>query len=178
MICYRFFFAFLKFWSYHIMLSFMLFSTMFSSILTEPEEQHWTCSSSDATIAYTYCDDIKFPILVRPDPCISLKGTEGFLHIFYIPRRDLKQLYFNLYISVNSMNLPKRKEVICRGANDEYSFCRALKGETVNTTIPFSFRGILFLKGRYRCVAEAIAGHTEEKLFCLNFTITHHPRLN
>ncbi|KAG3274007.1 lymphocyte antigen 96 [Ictidomys tridecemlineatus] len=117
------------------MLSFMLFSTMFSSILTEPEEQHWTCSSSDATIAYTYCDDIKFPILVRPDPCISLKGTEGFLHIFYIPK-------------------------------------------TVNTTIPFSFRGILFLKGRYRCVAEAIAGHTEEKLFCLNFTITHHPRLN
>nr|XP_027803130.1 lymphocyte antigen 96 isoform X1 [Marmota flaviventris] len=160
------------------MFSFMLFSTMFSSILTEPEEQHWTCSSSDATIAYTYCDDIKFPILVRPEPCISLKGTEGFLHIFYIPRRDLKQLYFNLYISVNSMNLPKRKEVICRGANDEYSFCRALKGETVNTTIPFSFRGILFLKGRYRCVAEAIAGHTEEKLFCLNFTITYHPRLN
>uniref|UniRef100_A0A8D2CKQ9 Lymphocyte antigen 96 n=1 Tax=Sciurus vulgaris TaxID=55149 RepID=A0A8D2CKQ9_SCIVU len=126
------------------MLSFMLFSTLFSSILTEPEEQHWSCNSSDATMEYTYCG------------------------------RDLKQLYFNLYTSVNSMNLPKRKEVICKGSNDEYSICRALKGETVNTTIPFSFKGIRFLKGQYRCIAEAIAGHTEEKLFCLNFTITHH----
>lgn len=26
------------------------------------------------------------------------------------------------------MNLPMRKEVICRGSDDVYSFCRALKG--------------------------------------------------
>lgn len=26
------------------------------------------------------------------------------------------------------MELPKRKQVICRGYDDEYSFCRALKG--------------------------------------------------
>nr|XP_040124033.1 lymphocyte antigen 96 [Ictidomys tridecemlineatus] len=158
------------------MLSFMLFSTMFSSILTEPEEQHWTCSSSDATIAYTYCDDIKFPILVRPDPCISLKGTEGFLHIFYIPS---KYIYFFVSVdqlpvlSMKGCSIQLKKE---RSPNNDV-FC-IMFAETVNTTIPFSFRGILFLKGRYRCVAEAIAGHTEEKLFCLNFTITHHPRLN
>ncbi|XP_010620715.1 lymphocyte antigen 96 [Fukomys damarensis] len=123
------------------MLPFMLFSTLFSPIFTEPEEPRWICSSSDANISYTYCG------------------------------RDLKKLYFNLHISMRSMKLPIRKEVICRGYDDKYSFCRALKGETVNATVSFSFKGILFAKGRYSCVAEAITGDTDERLFCLNFTI-------
>ncbi|XP_005638109.1 lymphocyte antigen 96 isoform X3 [Canis lupus baileyi] len=130
------------------MFPFMLFSTLFSSIFTEPGEQYWICNSSDASVWYTYCG------------------------------RDIKKLYFNLYISFNSMNLPMRKEVICRGSDDVYSFCRALKGETVDTRIPFSFRGIRFSKGQYNCVAEAISGDTEEKLFCLNFTVIHHPDFN
>ncbi|XP_037006858.1 lymphocyte antigen 96 isoform X2 [Artibeus jamaicensis] len=126
----------------------MLFSTLFSSTFTEPEEQHWICNSSDASVWYTYCG------------------------------RDIKKLYFNLYLSFNTLVFPMRKEVICRGSDDEYSFCRALKGETVNTSVPFSFKGILFSKGRYIFVVEAITGNTEEMLFCLNFTIIHHPDIN
>nr|XP_045000253.1 lymphocyte antigen 96 [Jaculus jaculus] len=160
------------------MLAFFLFSTLLSFVLTEHEEQLWSCKSSDATISYTYCDNIKFPISLHTEPCISLKGTNGFLHISYIPRRDLKKLYFNLFIKINSMELPKRKEVICRGSDDDYSICRALKGETVNTSISFSFKGIRFPKGQYRCIAEAIAGDIEEKLFCLNFTIVYRPNFN
>ncbi|XP_045042009.1 lymphocyte antigen 96 isoform X2 [Desmodus rotundus] len=126
----------------------MLFSTLFSSTFTEPGEQYWICNSSDSSVWYSYCG------------------------------RDIKKLYFNLYLSFNTLEFPMRKEVICRGSDDEYSFCRALKGETVNTSVPFSFKGILFSKGRYRCVVEAIAGNTEEMLFCLNFTIIHHPDIN
>ncbi|XP_054216212.1 lymphocyte antigen 96 isoform X2 [Homo sapiens] len=128
------------------MLPFLFFSTLFSSIFTEAQKQYWVCNSSDASISYTYCDKMQYPISINVNPCIELKGSKGLLHIFYIPRRDLKQLYFNLYITVNTMNLPKRKEVICRGSDDDYSFCRALKGETVNTTISFSFKGIKFSK--------------------------------
>ncbi|EHB04643.1 Lymphocyte antigen 96 [Heterocephalus glaber] len=160
------------------MLPFMLFSTLFSPIFTEPEEPLWICSSSDANISYTYCDNKKFPISINIIPCLTLKGSSGSLHIFFIPRRDLKKLYFNLHISFHSMKLPMRKEVICRGYDDEYSFCRALKGESVNATIAFSFKGIRFAKGRYNCVAEAITGDIEERLFCLNFTIEHLPHLN
>lgn len=47
---------------------------------------------------------------------------------FSFSGRDIKKLYFNLYLSFNSMNFPVRKEVICHGSDDEYSFCRALKG--------------------------------------------------
>ncbi|XP_038297344.1 lymphocyte antigen 96 isoform X2 [Canis lupus familiaris] len=136
------------------MFPFMLFSTLFSSIFTEPGEQYWICNSSDASVWYTYCDYMKAPISIDLNPCIAMKGSKGYLHLYYIPK------------------------VICRGSDDVYSFCRALKGETVDTRIPFSFRGIRFSKGQYNCVAEAISGDTEEKLFCLNFTIIHHPDFN
>ncbi|XP_049709655.1 lymphocyte antigen 96 isoform X6 [Elephas maximus indicus] len=118
-------------------------------------------------------DNLKYPILLNLTPCITLKASKGHLHVYYVPRRDIKKLYFNLYISFNSISLPKRKEVVCRGSEDDYSFCRALKGETVTATIPFSFKGIKFSKGQYRCVAEAMTGSPEEMLFCLNFTLIH-----
>ncbi|CAK6438746.1 unnamed protein product [Pipistrellus nathusii] len=160
------------------MFPFMLLSTLFPSTLPEPGKQYWVCNSSDVSLWYTYCDNVNYPISVRSEPCVELKGSRGHLLISYIPRRDMKNLYFNLYLSFNTMNFPMRKQVICRGSDDDYSFCRALKGETVNTSVPFSFRGILFSKGKYRCVVEAIAGNTEEMLFCLNFTIIHHSAFN
>ncbi|KAF6323459.1 lymphocyte antigen 96 [Rhinolophus ferrumequinum] len=160
------------------MFPFMLFSTLFSSIFTDPGEQHWVCNSSDVSVWYTYCDNMKIPISINVTPCLEVKGSKGYLHISYIPRRDTEDLYFNLYLSFNSLNFPMRKEFVCRGSDAYYSFCRTLKGETVNTSIPFSFKGILFSKGLYRCVVEAITGNTEEMLFCLNFTIIHHPNFN
>lgn len=47
---------------------------------------------------------------------------------FSFSGRDIKKLYFNLYVSFNSMNFPLRTEVVCHGSDDVYSFCRALKG--------------------------------------------------
>ncbi|XP_039094342.1 lymphocyte antigen 96 isoform X1 [Hyaena hyaena] len=160
------------------MFPFILFSILFSSIFTEPGERQWICNSSDSSVWYSYCDKMKIPISIDIEPCIIMKGSRGYLHVSFIPRRDIRKLYFNLYLSINAMELPMRKEVICRGADDVYSFCRALKGETVNTTVGFSFKGIRFSKGEYRCVAEAISGNTEEMLFCLNFTILYNPNLH
>ncbi|XP_021798140.1 lymphocyte antigen 96 isoform X2 [Papio anubis] len=91
---------------------------------------------------------MQYPISINVNPCIKLKGSRGLLHIFYIPRRDVKQLYFNLYITVNSMTLPKRKEVICRGSDDDYSFCRALKGGS----------GYLKLNGRISLLRKSLWG--------------------
>ncbi|XP_063113534.1 lymphocyte antigen 96 isoform X3 [Cavia porcellus] len=110
------------------MLPFVLFSTLFSPVFTEPKDHYWICNSSDANISYTYCDNKKLPISISLTPCLELKGSSGFLNIYHIPRRDLRKLYFNLDVSFKSMSLPKRKEVICRGYDDKYSFCRTLKG--------------------------------------------------
>lgn len=110
------------------MLPFILFLMLLSPIFIESEKQQWICNSSDAIISYSYCDHMKFPISISSEPCIRLKGTNGFVHVEFIPRGNLKNLYFNLFINVNSIELPKRKEVVCHGYDDDYSFCRALKG--------------------------------------------------
>ncbi|XP_007525858.1 lymphocyte antigen 96 isoform X2 [Erinaceus europaeus] len=130
------------------MFPFMIFPTLFSFVFTKPGEQQWICNSSDLSILYSNCG------------------------------RDIKQLYFNLHLSIKSLDFPKRREVICRGSDDDYSFCKAVKGETVNTTISFSYDQIRFPKGTYRFIAEAVTGSTEETLFCLNFTLIHHPDSN
>ncbi|KAK7819559.1 hypothetical protein U0070_002663 [Myodes glareolus] len=159
------FLACVKCWRYHIMLPFILFSTLLPPTFAESEQQ-WFCNSSDATVSYSYCDNMKFPISITSEPCVTLKGSSGFVYINFIPRRDLKKLYFNLSIHVNSVKLPAREETICHGYDDNYSFCRALKGETVNT------------RGRYSCIAEAIVGDDQERLFCLNFTVIHRHNVN
>ncbi|XP_030715399.1 lymphocyte antigen 96 isoform X1 [Orcinus orca] len=110
------------------MFPFMLFSALFSSTFTEPGEKRWICNSSDTSVWYSYCDNLKFPISINAEPCITLKGGRGNLYLYYIPRRDIKSLYFNIYVSFKSVNFPVRKQVICRGSDDDYSFCRALKG--------------------------------------------------
>ncbi|KAM7075506.1 lymphocyte antigen 96 isoform 1-T3 [Molossus nigricans] len=156
----------------------MLFSTLFSSTFTEPREQHLVCNSSDVSISFTYCGNMKYPISIKTEPCIQPKGSKGYLYISYIPRRDMKKLYFNLYITLNTHNLPMRKEVLCRGSDDDYSFCRTLKGETMDIKVSFSFKGMLIPKGQHRCVVEAFTGDPEKMLFCLNFTIIHHPNFN
>uniref|UniRef100_A0AC11BQU5 Lymphocyte antigen 96 n=1 Tax=Ovis aries TaxID=9940 RepID=A0AC11BQU5_SHEEP len=117
------------------MFPFVLFSALFSSIFTEPREKRWVCNSSDATVWYDYCDNLKFPISIRSEPCITLKGSRGILYLYYIPRRDIRSLYFNIYLSTKHMNFPLRKEVICRGYDDDFSFCRALKGEYIKKTL-------------------------------------------
>ncbi|EDM11490.1 lymphocyte antigen 96, isoform CRA_a [Rattus norvegicus] len=74
---------------------------------------------------------MKIPISISSEPCIRLKGTNGFVHVEFIPRGNLKNLYFNLFININSIELPKRKEIVCHGYDDDYSFCRALKGDMI-----------------------------------------------
>uniref|UniRef100_A0A452S1B3 Lymphocyte antigen 96 n=1 Tax=Ursus americanus TaxID=9643 RepID=A0A452S1B3_URSAM len=69
------------------MFTFMLFSTLFSSIFTAPGEQHWICNSSDSSVWYSYCDNMKVPISIDPKPCITLKGSRGYLHLSYVPRK-------------------------------------------------------------------------------------------
>uniref|UniRef100_A0A8C2MJT4 Lymphocyte antigen 96 n=1 Tax=Cricetulus griseus TaxID=10029 RepID=A0A8C2MJT4_CRIGR len=131
------------------MLPFILFSTLLPLIFTESEQQLWFCNSSDATFSYSYCDSMKFPFSITAEPCITLKGTNGFLHIKFIPI---------LLTSEPSHQSPN------------FHFCNQLKGSRNSPS------KILFQI--YLCVAEAIVGDNEEKLFCLNFTIIHHPNVN
>ncbi|XP_044521767.1 lymphocyte antigen 96 isoform X2 [Gracilinanus agilis] len=111
------------------MLQIMFFSTLFTFTFSESVKNEWTCNSQEAEITYSSCD-VKKPIpTVNINPCLSWKKTKGNLSFYYVPRKDMKELYFNVRMeSISTIAIPKRKEVICRGIDDDYSFCRVLKG--------------------------------------------------
>ncbi|XP_043832693.1 transmembrane protein 70, mitochondrial isoform X2 [Dromiciops gliroides] len=124
-------------------------------------------------MARTVFDDKKPIPKVDVTTCLSWKHTKGYLSIYYVPRRDMKDLYFNIHVEFkSSILMPLRKEVLCRGIDSDYSFCSVLKGETINTTVPFSFSLLKFPKGFYIFIAEAFTGSMEDSLFCCNITLT------
>ncbi|XP_007487014.1 lymphocyte antigen 96 [Monodelphis domestica] len=154
------------------MLQIVFFSILFTFTFTESMKNDWTCNSQDAEITYSSCDAKKPIPIININPCLSWRKTRGNLSFYYVPRKDMKELYFNVHMELRSaIIVPKRKEVICRGVDDKYSFCRVLKGETINTTVPFSYSSLKFPKGLYIFIAEAFSGSTEDSMFCCNITL-------
>uniref|UniRef100_A0A7N4NU11 Lymphocyte antigen 96 n=1 Tax=Sarcophilus harrisii TaxID=9305 RepID=A0A7N4NU11_SARHA len=130
------------------MLLIMFFSTLFTFTFIESVKNRWTCRTQDTEISYSSCDDKKPIPTINVRPCLSWNYTKGNLSLYYVPRRDLKDLYFNIHAEFkSSVILPHRKEIICHGADGDYSFCNILKGETLNATVYFSFSLLKFLKG-------------------------------
>ncbi|XP_074135000.1 lymphocyte antigen 96 [Sminthopsis crassicaudata] len=154
------------------MLLIMFFSTLFTFTFIESVKNRWTCRSQDTEISYSSCDDKKPIPTINIRPCLSLKQTKGNLSLYYVPRRDMRDLYFNIHAEFkSSIILPHRKEILCHGTDGDYSFCNILKGETLNTTVYFSFSMLKFLKGFYHFIAEAFSAGVEDSLFCCNITL-------
>ncbi|XP_051825991.1 lymphocyte antigen 96 isoform X2 [Antechinus flavipes] len=154
------------------MLLIVFFSTLFTFTFIESVKNKWTCRTQDTEISYSSCDDKKPIPTINVRPCLSWKQTKGNLSLYYVPRRDLKDLYFNIHAEFkSSIILPHRKEIICRGADGDYSFCNILKGETLNATVYFSFSLLKFLKGFYIFIAEAFSAGMQDSLFCCNITL-------
>ncbi|XP_068956236.1 lymphocyte antigen 96 [Petaurus breviceps papuanus] len=155
------------------MFQIVFFSTLLTFIFIESVKNMWICNTPDAEITYSSCDEKKPIPTINITPCLSWKQTKGKLSFYYVPRRDMKDLYFNIYAEFkSSVMLPLRKEVLCHGTDGDYSFCRVLKGETINTTVPFSFSFLKVPKGFYILIAEAFSGDIEDSLFCCNITLT------
>ncbi|XP_074063532.1 lymphocyte antigen 96 [Macrotis lagotis] len=156
------------------MLQILFFSTLFIFTIIESVKNRWTCSTQDAEITYSSCDEKKPIPTINVTPCLSMKQTKGNLSLYYVPRRNMKDLYFSIYAEFKSaLILPLRKEIICHGMEANYSFCRALKGETINTTVPFSFSMQKFPTGFYVFIAKAFSGDMEDPLFCCNITLKY-----
>ncbi|XP_020826705.1 lymphocyte antigen 96 isoform X1 [Phascolarctos cinereus] len=150
----------------------VFFSTLLTFTFIESVKNRWTCNTSDGEITYSSCDDKKPIPTINVEPCVSWTQTKGNLSFYYVPRRDMRDLYFNIHaVFKSAVILPLKKEVICHGADGNYSFCRVLKGETINTTLFFSFSFLKFPKGFYILIAEAFSGGIEDSLFCCNITL-------
>ncbi|XP_033011330.1 lymphocyte antigen 96 isoform X1 [Lacerta agilis] len=140
---------------------------------TVAEERHLLCSSEDIDILYSNCSrglqtkDFSLKI----EPC-SLKGRSVWRgSLFWIPRADLTILRAHVNIWSKGFESVKWKGDLCKGVDDGYTFCGALKGETINTTVRFSGREPTFEEGEYTIVVKGFAGHHKELIACLNYTI-------
>ncbi|CAI5779360.1 Uncharacterized protein PODLI_1B009285 [Podarcis lilfordi] len=140
---------------------------------TVAEERHLLCSSDDVDILYSNCSrglptkDFFFTV----EPC-ALKGNRKWRGtLFWIPRADLTILRAHVNIWSKGFESVKWKGTLCEGVDDGYTFCGALKGETINTTVRISGNEPTYEEGEYTVVVKAFAGHHKELIACLNYTI-------
>ncbi|XP_055656602.1 lymphocyte antigen 96 isoform X2 [Falco peregrinus] len=115
---------------------------LFFLILFAPGVSEFLCISSDLELSYTFCgSDITF-----------LKV------IFYVWFDGAKAFHW--------------KEVLCSGAaDDEYSVCRRLKGETIETTFDIKGSRTNFPKGNYDIILQGFSDDSENMFICLNITM-------
>ncbi|XP_078249975.1 lymphocyte antigen 96 isoform X2 [Pogona vitticeps] len=102
-------------------------------------------------------------------PC-SLKVSVWMGFMFWIPKFDITILTSYTSLWYGGVNSLKWKSVICKGVDDGYSFCGALKGETINTTVRISGAQPTYDQGEYTFVFKAFSGYYKDLALCMNYT--------
>ncbi|XP_037658436.1 lymphocyte antigen 96 isoform X3 [Choloepus didactylus] len=138
-----------------------------------------TITICDQSLYYLVPNHLTSPFILRqiPDTVFLLPSISSIRGQYWICNSSDTSIW---YTYCDHMNYPISLNVTpcitMKGSSGHLNIYYIPK--TVNTSVSFSFKGIRFAKGQYRCVAEAINGKTEEMLFCLNITALHHPDLN
>uniref|UniRef100_A0A6I8NN39 Lymphocyte antigen 96 n=1 Tax=Ornithorhynchus anatinus TaxID=9258 RepID=A0A6I8NN39_ORNAN len=122
----------------------LLWPALLGSAAPEAPQSHLLCTSPDMSISYTFCGGIPHTLSLRVKNCLTKDYTKDVLYLFFVPRRDVTELSVAIQVWLNSVQVAKFTERLCRGFDDEYSFCGVLKGETINVTVPFSYRKFVF----------------------------------
>lgn len=134
------------------------------------------CKSDDLEIFYSSCDPTTHNFSFQIKPC-SLKFKtdrskwKGFF--FWIPKADLTTVFGNVTMWFGNTKVLEWTDNICSGMDDGFSFCGALKGETINTTMNISSGPVnQYPTGEYTALFTAFSSPRKEKqIFCMNYTL-------
>ncbi|XP_060627670.2 lymphocyte antigen 96 [Anolis sagrei] len=137
---------------------------------TAAGEKHLLCRSDDLDILFSSCGPGAAMFSFTVKPC-SLKVSVWQGHIFWIPKADITILTARIHIWHETLYVFKWEATLCHGVDDDYTFCGALKGETIDTTVRISGAQPTYLQGEYTIVFEAFSGHFEELIACMNYTL-------
>ncbi|NXH13664.1 LY96 protein, partial [Bucco capensis] len=141
-------------------------------ILFTPGVSEFLCTSSDLELSYTFCDSTAQTFMFNLTPCSIMDKSIWKLSLTWIPRSDiifLKAIFSVWYDGAKALHW---KEVLCSGADDPYSVCGRLKGETVATSFNIKGAKIKFPKGNYRVILQGFSDDSEnDMVLCLNFTM-------
>ncbi|NXL61983.1 LY96 protein, partial [Chordeiles acutipennis] len=141
-------------------------------ILFTPGVSELFCTSSDLEMSYTFCDSPAYTFMFNLTPCSIVNKSTWKAALTWIPRSDITFLKVVFKVWYNGAKALHWKEVLCSGADDKYSVCGKLKGETIASTFDIKGSRIKFPKGDYNIILQGFSDDSENNLaICLNFTM-------
>ncbi|XP_017934821.1 lymphocyte antigen 96 isoform X1 [Manacus vitellinus] len=145
----------------------LIFFTLFTSGVGE-----FLCTSSDLEMSYTFCDSTAHTFVFNLTPCSIMKTKVWKATLYWIPRSDITFLKIVFHVWRNGERAFNWKHLLCSGADDEYSLCEMLKGETLVEEFDIKGLRIQFLKGNYNIIIQGFSDDSENNMvICLNFTM-------
>uniref|UniRef100_A0A8C5JQ15 Lymphocyte antigen 96 n=1 Tax=Junco hyemalis TaxID=40217 RepID=A0A8C5JQ15_JUNHY len=97
-------------------------------ILFTPGVSELICTSSDLEMSYTFCDSTAHSFKFNLTPCSTRNKPVWKAALTWIPRSDIHFLKIVFNVWYDGAKALLWKEVLCSGADDEYSLCGTLKG--------------------------------------------------
>ncbi|XP_056378989.1 lymphocyte antigen 96 [Hyla sarda] len=144
---------------------------LFGFVITETSRKHMMCNTSKMEVFYEKCDDSFIP-LIKVEPCELHKNARMNFTMTLIPRKNIDRLYAKVQIWKGPVTVSDRRYVLCTGLDDEYDFCGALKGETLNLFHhDLKFRKLQLIPGLYTINIHLLVGKKEEMLACFIITV-------
>ncbi|NXW53794.1 LY96 protein, partial [Eurystomus gularis] len=145
---------------------------LFFFILFTPAVSELLCTSPDLELSYTFCDTTPHAFMFNLTPCRIMNNSIWKAALTWIPRSDISFLKVVFNVWYDGSNVLHWKEVLCSGADDRYSVCGMLKGETIATEFDIKGARIKFPKGNYNIILQGFPDDAENDIvMCLNFTM-------
>ncbi|NXS33456.1 LY96 protein, partial [Pomatostomus ruficeps] len=141
-------------------------------ILFTPRASEFLCTSSDLEMSYTFCDSTAHAFMFNLTPCSTVDKSVWKAALTWIPRSDIAFLKVVFHVWYDGAKALLWKELICSGADDAYSVCGTLKGETLVREFHIKGSRIKFPKGNYSVIVQGFSDDSENNMImCLNFTM-------
>ncbi|NXO23231.1 LY96 protein, partial [Cisticola juncidis] len=146
---------------------------LFFFILFTPGVSEFVCTSSDLEMSYTLCDSTVHAFMFNLTPCSMMNKSVWQAALTWIPKSDIHFLKIVFNVWYDGAKALLWKELLCSGADDEYSVCGTLKGETLVSEFDIKGSRINFPKGNYTILVQGFSDDSEDNMvMCVNFTMT------
>ncbi|XP_071410436.1 lymphocyte antigen 96 isoform X2 [Pithys albifrons albifrons] len=130
------------------------------------------CMSSDLEMSYDFCDSTAQAFRLNLTPCSIMNTSVWKLTVAWIPRSDITFLKIVFNVWYDGAKALHWKHLLCSGADDEYSVCEMLKGETLVEEFDVKGSRTSFPKGNYNVIIQGFSEDSENNMvICLNITM-------
>ncbi|NXN90755.1 LY96 protein, partial [Bombycilla garrulus] len=145
---------------------------LFFFFLFTPGVSEFVCASSDLELSYTFCDSTAHAFMFNLTSCSVMNRYDWQAALTWIPRSDIHFLKIVFSVWYDGAKALVWRDLLCSGADDKYSVCGTLKGETLESAFDIKGSRMKFPKGNYSVVVQGFSDDSENNMvICLNFTM-------